>query len=258
MNQSEIVQIKAFLLALAQLDVDLAQPLHQSIQTLGAALASQATASSLPTPLVAQMHSVLQQHSRLNKLYDESYSSLILYDQLQLQSQGFSAAQTQSGAAPAVNLAEQAYFIQNLAVPILIAEDFASTAREILRRMKHEPQMPPLARGFTLFLERAIASSDANVLAVLEALEKRPLTVTGLVYVVGLTLDQVWTIVRALWQQGYIDRATSNIVYKVFPMLKDRHQSCRTIQADTYLTLTAKGHFHLHPVVSLGLHRNRA
>lgn len=255
MNRSEIAQIKAFLLALAQLDVDLAKPLHQSIQTIGAALANQSRAASLPEPLLAQMHGVLQQHSRLKALYEESYSSLLLYDQLQLQSQRPSG---QSEPQAEVNLTEQAYFIQNLAVPILITEDFASTAREILRRMKHEPQMPPLARGFTLFLERAIASSDANVLAVLEALEKRPLTVTGLVYVVGLTLEQVWTIVRALWQQGYIDRATSNIVYKVFPMLKDRHRSCQTIEADTYLTLTAKGHFHLHPVVSLGLQRNRA
>ncbi len=83
MNRSEIVQIKAFLLALAQLDVDLAKSLHQSIQTIGMALANQPTAASLPAPLVAQMHSVLQQHSRLNKLYEESYSSLILYDQHQ-------------------------------------------------------------------------------------------------------------------------------------------------------------------------------
>lgn len=254
MNRSEIAQIKAFLLALAQLDVDLARPLHQSIQTIGVILANQSTAASLPQPLLTQMHSVLQQHSRLNALYEESYSSLLLYDQLQSRQ----LSSSQSAPQAAVNLAEQSYFIQNLAVPILIAEDFANTAREILKRMKHEPQMPPLARGFTLFLERAIASSDANVLAVLEALEKRPLTVTGLVYVVGLTLDQVWTIVRSLWQQGYIDRATSNIVYKVFPMLKDRHRSCQTIDADTYLTLTAKGHFHLHPVVSLGLQRNRA
>lgn len=260
----EIIQLKAFLLALVQLDVGLSKDLHQSIQVIGASLASHSASQGAShsasqetyqaaQPLIniqPQIQAVLAQHSRLDELYQESYSSLLLYYQLQ-QNRPLS----QVDLTLSIDSFSQAFLIEDLAIPILIADDFTTAARDLLKRAKQLQDLPPVGRVFVLFLEKAIASSNAKTVAVLEALEKRPLTVTGLVYVLGLTLDQAWTIVQSLWQHGYIERATSSIVYKVFPMLKDRQNATRTIDAETYLTLTARGHFYLHPVVSLGAHR---
>jgi hypothetical protein len=279
MDGIELIQLKAFLLALVQLDVGLSSDLHQSIRVIGASLASPANspatsqaispvassaASAVPNPATSsqnsptassiiniqpQIQAVLAQHYRLDELYQESYDSLLLYYQLQ-QNRPLSQIDWTLTTDPA----SQAFLVNELAVPILQAKDFTAAAREVLKRVR---PLPPVGRVFVLFLEKAIASNTAKTIAVLEALEKRPLTVTGLVYIVGLTLDQAWTIVQELWRQGYIERATSSIVSKVFPRLKDRQHSGQTLDAETYLTLTARGHFHLHPVVSLGAHRQR-
>lgn len=237
MNGVDPVRLQAFLLALSQLDVALSQELHQAIQRIGVALASD------QTNVDPQIEAVLQQHYRLRELYEEAYEKLRQQPPEQQQ------ATLGPDYLPLLT--------HEMAVPILVAEDFPDAAREVVKQAQQAPNLPYAARWFSLSLQGAVETGEAKTLAVLKALEKRPLPVKGLVYVVGLTMDQVWLIVQSLWQKGYIDRVTANIIYKIFPMLKDRQTSSQSIDDDTYLTLTAKGHFYLHPVVSVGAHKVR-
>jgi hypothetical protein len=235
MDASDVITLQAFLLALPQLDVDLPGDLHQAIQDTGRVLANH-------QPGVAnEIRSLVKRHARLDELYEESYRYLL--EQYQAQDR-----------VKRLNLVEEkAAAWEEIAASILTAEDFTEAARNVLKRMKQQiHNAPGNTQIFLLSLHRAVEVTDARSIAVLKALEKRPLTVKGLVYVVGLSLDQAWVIVRLLWKEGYIDRVTSNIFYKIFPMLKNRQRTCQTIRPDTYLTLTAKGHFFLHPVVTLG------
>jgi hypothetical protein len=243
MDQVDNLRLQAFLLALAQLDVTLPKDLHQQVQIIGLELANH-PADLNEADLVAKINTVLEQHSGLRQLYDQSYQQLI---------QHYSAQQSWTGSASSsVQL-----LIQNMAVPILTAEDFPAAARQVLKQAKPLTELPTSERVFSLSLQLAVETGEAKELAVLKALEKRPLTVKGLVHMVGLSLDQSWTIVQTLWQKGYIDRATNSIIHKVFPMLQNRQRTCRTIDTDTYLTLTATGYFHLHPVISLGLPKGK-
>ncbi len=237
MNGVDPLRLQAFLLALSQLDVALSKDLHQSIQMIGVALASD------QTNVEPQIEAVLQQHYRLRELYDEAYEKLKQQPPDQQQS--------------ALKPDYLPLLTHEMAVPILVAEDFPNAAREVAKQAQQVPDLPYAARWFSLSLQRAVENGDAKTFAVLKALEKRPLSVKGLVYVVGLTMDQIWPIVQSLWQKGYIDRVTTNIIYKIFPMLKDRQITGQSIDAETYLTLTARGHFYLHPVLSLGSQKDR-
>lgn len=237
MNGVDPIRLQAFLLALSQLDVALSKDLHQSIHRIGLALAND------QMNVEPQIEAVLQQHPRLRELYDEAYANL--------QQQPPDQQQATQRADYLPLLAHE------MAVPILVAEDFPDAAREVVKQAQQASGLPYAARWFSLSLQRAVEKVDAKTIAVLKALEKRPLSVKSLVYVVGLTVDQIWPIVQSLWQKGYIDRVTANIIYKIFPMLKDRELSCQAIDAETYLTLTAKGHFYLHPVLSVGTHKDR-
>lgn len=243
MDQVDHLRLQAFLLALAQLDVTLPKDLHQQVQMIGMALANQPTGLN-EANLVAQIDAVLEQHSGLRQLYDQSYQQLI---------QHYRAQQSWTGSGS--NSVEP--LIQEMAVPILIADDFPKAVRQVLKQTKPLTDIPHGGRVFPLSLQQAVETGAAKEIVVLKALEKRPLTVKGLVHVAGLSLDQSWTIVRALWQKGYIDRVTNSIIHKIFPMLQDRERTCRSIDAETYLTLTARGYFHLHPVISLGLQKGQ-
>ena len=106
---------------------------------------------------------------------------------------------------------------------------------------------------FLVSLQQAVSELDAHSIAVLQALEKRPLTVKGLSYVTGHSQQQAQQLMQELCQAGYIDRTTSNILHKVFPALgKNLQQTCENFDLNTYFTLTAKGHFLLHPVLTFG------
>lgn len=238
MNGLDPIRLQAFLLAIAQLDVGLSPELHRSIQDIGVALENH------QPNIDDQIEAILQQHYRLQDLYREAYQTL-----LQNQSEERRHATGQPDYLPVL--------IHGMAVPILISENFNQAAKAIVQQSKQSPNLSAAVRWYALSLQRALDSRQAKQQSVLQALEKRPLTVKGISHIVGLTSDQTWTIVQSLWQNGYIDRASSNIFYKIFPMLQDRRQTCQSLDAETYLTLTSRGHFHLHPVLSLGTPQNR-
>jgi hypothetical protein len=237
MNYFDTLTLQAFLLALPQLSDVLPEELHQEIQRVGQVVKNH-------EPGVAdEVRSLVQRHDCLKEPYNQAY------DHLQQQ------YKTQERVKGTLNLSESPTALdwEEMIVLLLTAEDFAAAAKNLLKQdHSHIRSLSDDTQIFLASLQRTVAELDAKAIAVLRALERRPFTVKGLVYAVGISLDQTWAIVQSLWKAGYIDTVTGNVLYRVFPMLRDRHRGCRAIDSDTYLTLTSKGHFLLHPFISLG------
>lgn len=234
---TDILTLQAFLLALAQIDGTLPTNLHQQIHAIGNAIAND------ELDVADRIWQLVRQHDRLHQLYQDAYDRL----ERQYSNQERAQALFTTSRTPLLTWKE-------IAVPVLTADDFRSAARHLLKRMSRQRSSASGSeRVFLVSLQQAVSELDAHSIAVLQALEKRPLTVKGLSYVTGHSQQQAQQLMQELCQAGYIDRTTSNILHKVFPALgKNLQQTCENFDLNTYFTLTAKGHFLLHPVLTFG------
>ncbi|NJR57039.1 MAG: hypothetical protein HC768_22440 [Acaryochloris sp. CRU_2_0] len=83
---------------------------------------------------------------------------------------------------------------------------------------------------------------DLNAIAILKAIENRPLTLKDLPYYTNLSFEQAQATVQELWQKGYLDRTTSNLLHNIFPVLgRKRRQQEQIHPSETQLNLTSKG-----------------
>lgn len=236
MNIPDRITIQAFLLTIPQIDTVVSPDLHQAIHRVGEALAQGQPG------VVEAIQQLVAQNPCIKGRYVKEYDYL---------SQQYQAGHPLN-ATTANTEATTRFRWEELAANILTADDFKTAARDALKQWHPVRKVPDSARVLLTSLQQTVAEIDAHAIAVLQTLEKRPLTAKGLTYVMGLDLAQAMDIVQWLWQEGYIDRTTSNVLYKVFPGLRDRARR-RTIDPDdTYFSLTAKGHFLLHPVVTIG------
>ncbi len=140
--------------------------------------------------------------------------------------------------------------LESIAVPILTADDFTITAKELLKKLKVGKDF--IDKIFLDSLQKAVSLADIRTILVLEALEFRPLTIENLAYRLEMPIEQSRGIVQRLWNRGYIDTTTGGIFRKIFPIFRSKKQANQIVNSKVYLTLTAKGHFRLHPVITLG------
>jgi hypothetical protein len=87
--------------------------------------------------------------------------------------------------------------------------------------------------------------------AILQALAKHPLRTQDLSYVISEPLHTTQSIVQKLWQQGYIDRLSAPLPYILLSSLRKPEYYQAPMPPDTFLSLTAKGYFHLYPLIQL-------
>lgn len=236
MSAIDLLTLQAFLLALPQVEGPLPEALHQEIQQTGKALEQD-------QPGVArEIRELVKKHDRLNQLYETAYDRLRKEYSTQERAQSF---RVEPDTVP--------MSWKQVAVPVLTASDFRSAARALLRRMmKDLAREPGDLRVFLVSLQQTVLELDAQAIEVLRSLEKRPLTVKGLGYLMGISHEQARDLIQQLCQAGYVDRTTSNLLHKVFSTHRSNQQSCYNFALDTYFTLTAKGHFLLHPVLTFG------
>ncbi|MEB3293306.1 MAG: hypothetical protein VKJ24_09090 [Synechococcales bacterium] len=95
--------------------------------------------------------------------------------------------------------------------------------------------------------QQAIALSQTKQ-AILQALDRSRLRPKDLVHTIGQPWEQIQPILESLWQAGYIDRLQASPLYTIFPSLRSPDYRQRSIPTQTFLTLTSKGYFALHPL----------
>ncbi|NJM65501.1 MAG: hypothetical protein HC851_07415 [Acaryochloris sp. RU_4_1] len=233
--------LQAFSLALLQLEEPPTGTLQEAVQQIRNDITHQdmgAAAARIRT-LDRQYH-----QSRLYQLYDQEYK--ILSQQYNTQEKAKSLLHM-NGAATAI------LSLDAIAPGLIAAEDIKASAKNMLKRIQPKQQQASTeTQAYVRSLQRAVEIADQPAITILKAIENRPLTLKDLPYFVNLSFEQAQVTVQDLWQKGYIDRTTSNLLHNIFPTLGRQRRKKEPIDpSQTYLTLTSKGYFFLHPFITL-------
>lgn len=245
MEPSDVIVLQAFVLALIQLLPPLPAHLHQQIQQV-----TDAWATHQPG-VVEGVQALVKSHAGLNDLYLTEHERL----EQQYDTQARARALMGAGEADSTPITWE-----TIALSILQSDNCRTAAEALLKRSKAQGSSLHASGDALVFisaLQRVMAMSHAQAIALLKALETQALTIRHLVHQLDISPEQVQAIAQSLWHAGYIDRATGGVFYNMFPMLRGQQRRNESIDLDTYLTITSKGHFYLHPVLIVGRRTNR-
>jgi|GEM_PF-1275166 len=245
MKASEAIVLEAVLLALPQVSDDLAgqTELAQQIRQIGAQLPQD------PSAAIGQLQAVLETQPELQAAYQASRMQLRQqYPARERETKYWFDGVANAGAAN-LDLSLEA-----VAVLLLTTADFRQGALALVKQLRSRRQFaaaPEDLKGFLDLLERAAHPVDAQTLEILQALERQPLTVEGLAYGLDLSVERVRSRLRSLWQARYIDPVAGSIWRRILPFFKPSSADQAIDDTTTYFTLTARGHFRLHPLLGI-------
>lgn len=251
MTPNQAISIQALLVALAQFDGTLTPMLLEAVQRIGDSLAHGKPEAIDHIPNIARQQPHLQQLYRLAWVVLERYPD-----------------RPDAGEQMFVPAAE-ADALTQLAALVLRDPNPVTQIQAQLRQIKmqldlnHGADVPRLLER----LYEAALEVNAETIAVLRALERRPLTIENLCYALQLSADQVKEVVQYLWNVGYIS-TTDHALPRLFSLWRRRSTTTATYRSASthppsgepqfsedfpaYFTLTAKGHFYLHPLITAG------
>ncbi len=245
MEPSDTIALQAYVLALIQLLPPLPEYLQQQVQQIGHSWATQ------QPEVVEDVRKSVTSHSGLNDLYLTEHARLEQQYDTQERAKALMGAETADGTAITWDA---------IALSILQSDNVRAGAEALLQRVKAQGNSLHASGDALVFisaLQRVMAISHSQAIALLKALETQALTIRHLVHQLDMSQDQVQAIAQSLWRAGYIDRTTGGVLYNIFPMLRGQQRRDEAIDLDTYLTLTSKGYFYLHPVLIVGRRENR-
>lgn len=236
MKPNEALSLEAFLVALSQLDSALPSDLLQGMQQISEALAQRHTEA------IATIDNLVRRHAVLQRLYELA--------RITIQRQWYDDLRRISAAPGAEAMLEE------FAAQILATNDPQTAAHAQIERAGQREQPANLLDRIMQLLYKVASAIEMQTEALLRALERRPLTVENLCYVLQLSVEQVRALVQYLLNAGYIGSTRSSVLRKFFPLWGRSRRSLTvaaqqvTFDTPDYFTLTAKGHFYLHPLVT--------
>lgn len=227
MTPTQQTTLKAFLIAVSQLETPISDELKQAIHQIGEEL------NRSEDKAIDMISEIVTQDPSLEKAYREARSIL----QEQYRSQERDKQDT---------LYSDSLTLTGMAVTILSADDFRSTSQNLLKQIQNTKDTFLKIWQVTL----SISESRENLLvfSVLKALDENHLTIEDLVYKTSLPKAKVIQIVKRLWNEGKIYTLTGGFLGKFFPILIDKSK----FNPDAYFVLTSVGYFDLHPVIKIG------
>ena len=227
MSYSDPLIPQAFTVALLQLNALPPERLRQ-LQQIGSSIATDKAQT--------EILDYLNHDPQLKQQFDQ------VYDELEKQSHAQERTKSLTYGAGTESW-------QQIVILLLRADDLLDAARKVLKQSR--AQFSKLSADTQILLaslQSAIDKKEAQTKAVLTVLDDRLLTPQDLAFVIEKPLEETQAIVQFLWKAGYVDRPNSNFWSALFSK-RDRH-SKPTIDENTYLTLTAKGYFFLHPLIT--------
>ncbi|MBD2102233.1 hypothetical protein [Leptolyngbya sp. FACHB-261] len=248
MKVEDAITLQAFLTALVQINSELPEDLHQEIHRAGLTLDHDWEAG------LTRLKQLIERHEGFDQLYQAAHTSLEKQYTIQSRAKALPLLSARKLESSENELDKN---LGKAVIEILTAVNPRAEARHQIRKAKAREQFSPISREIKNFLEYLL-TVPAELLGtthewdVLQALERRPLTVENLSYILNQPLEAVRGVVKQLWCKGYVDSTTSSLWHKVLPIIGRTQTEPRFSDQDTYFTLTAKGHFRLHPVVMFG------
>jgi len=246
MKATDALTLEACLIALAKLETELPTELHHQVQDLGQALETQ------DPQAIDRLRDLVTGHADLHQHYD--VARLTLQEQYRSQERAKGWQPGFNGANGTATLA-----LEQLAVPILRADDFRGAAQRLLkgnRAGRSHAQAQSELQPFLKTLQRTVATLDAASVRLMKELERKPATLENLSYGLNLGLGQVRGMTNRLRNNGYVSPLTSGFLTMVLPLIGVYPHKSAQLDDQTFLTLTAKGYFKLNPVIEF--HREQA
>ncbi len=211
------INSEALLEALAQQQHPLPEELQQSLQrTAGQLTNAQPNAAT-------RLRELIEQYPPLEQAYLTVLNTLDIQEQAQGRTKG---------------------------LDLTLDEFYKQSSENILIKILQEPgDIRLFARKVIISIKEKSISTTQEI-AVLKAIEKRPLAPRELSYAVSFPILITQSIVQHLWDKGEIDRTTGNLLYSIFPALRGKNYRNQELNSKTYLTLTVKGYFRLYPLIT--------
>lgn len=222
--------LQACLVALAQTEYSLSAQQRQAVAQCGEAIL-QGDSSAID-----RLREAVMATPQLQAQYEAALADLWAEDATQERAKSLTLA-LQHRAAPLT--------LEELAWEVLTApDDFALAVQRVLNKL--QPTAAVKGHPFLAKLHRAVEALDAQSRYILEELDRHPLPLKSLSYRLQQPPERAQILVDQLWKGGYIDSLEGGALRKIFTALRPDSPP----NGDTYFTLTAKGHFHLHPLIS--------
>ncbi|MGF1498417.1 MAG: hypothetical protein ACFB8W_16575 [Elainellaceae cyanobacterium] len=238
MSTADPIAIQAFTAAMPQLEPLLPDDLRQAAHRVGKALTQQDLEGA-----TAAIFDLVERYDCLKQPFTTAYERLEKQHQAQRR-QPWNQNMVALSASTEPPL-------ENITASILTADDFVAAGKQLLRRLESRHRcLSDDHQAFLASLHRAIEQADEQILPILRALEPHPLTILDLAHVLGHPLDQIRPNVHSLWRTHYIDLTTGSLVHRILPMLPRLRHPQTITDTDSYFTLTMKGHFRLHPLIT--------
>jgi hypothetical protein len=237
MNFFDALTIQAFSLARLQLAPVLTDDLEEEIHDVGDRVAHH-------DPRAADdVREIVKHHTCLQGYYEAAYNDLHRHYQSQERTTDLPDTATQ--VLP--------HNWERVVVEILQADAPLHTVRHLIRELHTQSDTftAGMINAFFTVLQKVLVDLDNHAIAVLKALAERPLSLNDLIRLLDGSDPHVQAVVHMLWHEGYISRLNSSILDRILPLL-GQHQRHEALDPDAQLTLSAKGHFMLHPVVTMG------
>lgn len=244
MKATDALTLEACLIALAKLETELPTELHHQVQALGQALETK------DPQAIDRLRDLVTSHADLHQHYD--VARLTLQEQYRCQERAKGWQPSLNGVNGTATLT-----LEQLAVPILRADDFRSAAQRLLKGSgRANSQAHGELQPFLQTLQRTVATLDAASVRLMKELERKPATLENLSYGLNMGLDQVRGMANRLRSNGYVSPLTSGFLTMVLPLIGVYPHKSAQLDDQTFLTLTAKGYFKLKPVIEF--HREQA
>ncbi len=114
----------------------------------------------------------------------------------------------------------------------------------IKRQLEHTPDT---LKASVEALEKAAKEVHPTKVALMKRLDQRILTVDDLAYALGISIESARQYVKTLWNESYVRPISGNFIQQIWLSIKGPAPIDAPPADDTYLKLTAKGYFYLHP-----------
>jgi DNA-binding MarR family transcriptional regulator len=241
MNLFDTITLQAFSLARLRVNGELPTDLQQTVHRLGEAIARH------QPNIATEVHQFVEQHNCLREPYEAVYQNL----QKQYQQQYQQQEQVKNVYLTSGFMERLPNAWEKIVVQILTADDPKAIAEQLMKHLKgRSPILQPtdIPSAFLSLLQQELAMLDEQETAVLRVIEQQLLTVEDLAHIVGLPVERVQAILQHLWQEGLIDFRKRSLMDKLLSVVAQSSRNC-PINYDTSFNLTAKGHYHLHPII---------
>lgn len=243
MKASDALTLEACLLALVNAEVELPPDRQAAVQSLGTTLPAQ------DSETIAQLRELIIGHPDLKPQYDRARRTL----QAQYQTQERTKSALGVAALNLGDLNGSGGDLFNLAATLLTAEDIRAATRRLFQgkdTRRIYQQTAPELRPFLQTLAAAVTRLDPTAVALMRELDRNPTTWESLGFHLHLSPYRTQTLVRRLQREGYICPLNGNLFNFVLPLFGVYPQRSQSFDENTAFCLTAKGYFHLNPVIS--------